>query len=307
MNGYELANQFRRVRKKLCFSSIEADLFYELVAICNDEGWPDTFQYPNALLCATIGASEKSLISARNRLQQAGLLNFISGYKRNPTKYSFLPLPEVSKSGSKSGSDNGSKSGSRTGRNTSDSYKTKRETKTKTKEEGDADASHAPHEAPLQLKTLPGEEEKEKASAQKEKEETEMKRHQEFVDLYHNWYQDRAKIPPRYFEADFKAIKSIRRYLTESKKGDHQKALSTWRYILDNWGKLEDFLQRQTKLTQVDRNMVNILNQLRSDFKNVSNGNNTTNSTKQPAGETAEQAAARYRAYNPNKHAKAAG
>jgi hypothetical protein len=122
MNGYTLANHFRKLRPSCSFSSIEADLFYELVALCNERSWPTEFQYSNLLLCATLGISEKSLITARNRLKQAGLLEFTSGHKRSPTVYCFLdpdadeiPLPQVRVNGSKSGSITGSKNGSKNG------------------------------------------------------------------------------------------------------------------------------------------------------------------------------------------------
>lgn len=297
MNGYELANQFRRVRRKFCFSSIEADLFYELVAICNDEGWPDTFQYPNALLCATIGTSEKSLISARNRLQQAGLLNFISGHKRFPTKYSFLPLPEVSKKGSKNGSENGSTSGSTTGRNTSDSNKTKIETKLK---EGNADAGASPPEEkePSPPKGKTSKKEKPPSCAPPPT-DPEGASHQEFVDAFYKFYEERTGMPPRLFEADYAALKKIRKYLVgSSKSGDSQAALQSWLYILKHWAKLEDFLQRQLKPTQIDSNMVNILAQLRTSHQSVSkngrNQGNNFNPSRQAAGESLEEIESRY-------------
>jgi len=138
MNGYDLSDHFRELRPSFRFSSIEADLFYELVAICNKLRWPTEFQYSNPLLCATLGVSEKSLISARNRLKQAGLLDFTSGHKRNPTIYHLIdpnapaiPLPEVSTNGSKSGSINGSISGSKSGTSIN-KEKTKRKTKPQT-------------------------------------------------------------------------------------------------------------------------------------------------------------------------------
>jgi hypothetical protein len=133
MNGYTLANQFRKLRPSFLFSCIEADLFYELVALCNERNWPTEFQYSNPLLCATLGVSEKSLISARNRLKQAGLLEFTSGHKRSPTVYRFLdpdaeiPLPQVSQSGTQSGSQSGTHTGSQSGTSIN-KEKTKRKT-----------------------------------------------------------------------------------------------------------------------------------------------------------------------------------
>ena len=134
MNGYTLANQFRKLRHSFLFSCTEADVFYELVALCNERSWPTEFQYSNPLLCATLGISEKSLINARNRLKQAGLLEFTSGHKRSPTVYRFLdpdaeiPLPQVSQSGSQSGSQGGTQRGSQSG--TSYKEQTKRKKKT---------------------------------------------------------------------------------------------------------------------------------------------------------------------------------
>ena len=103
MNGYALANAFRTLRESWRFTSTEADLYYELVGIANERGWPAGFQYSNQLICATIGISEKSLIAARNRLKQAGLLDFVSGHKRAPTSYTLSQkgLPQVSKKGEK--------------------------------------------------------------------------------------------------------------------------------------------------------------------------------------------------------------
>lgn len=96
MNGYTLANHFRKVRPTFSFSSVEADLFYELVALCNERNWPTEFQYSNQLLCAHLGLVETTLIRARNRLKQAGLLEFTSGHKRNPTSYRlFDPDAEI--------------------------------------------------------------------------------------------------------------------------------------------------------------------------------------------------------------------
>jgi hypothetical protein len=135
MNGYTLANHFRKLRYSFPFSSVEADLFYELVAVCNERNWPTEFQYSNPLLCATLGMVETTLIRARNRLKQAGLLEFTSGHKRSPTVYRFLdpdapqiPLPKASKSASTNASTSESISARRS--ETPIKEQTKRKTKT---------------------------------------------------------------------------------------------------------------------------------------------------------------------------------
>jgi hypothetical protein len=43
MDGYTLAAQLRRTRRRYRLSATSQALYYELVAIVNEEGWPDTF------------------------------------------------------------------------------------------------------------------------------------------------------------------------------------------------------------------------------------------------------------------------
>lgn len=151
MNGYSLANQFRKLRTSFTFSPIEADLFYELVALCNERNWPTEFQYPNHLLCATLSnMAESTLIRARNRLKQAGLLEFTSGHKRSPTVYRFIdpeapqiPLHSASKNASTSASKSESTSASR-----SDSCIYKEKTKRKTKPTAAAESASSSGESP---------------------------------------------------------------------------------------------------------------------------------------------------------------
>jgi hypothetical protein len=90
MTHIELVIHFRRVRKKIPFTNVEADLYYELIALWNENYNENPFQYPNALLCATLGVSEKTLINARNRIKQAGLIEYRSGQKRSPTVYKII-------------------------------------------------------------------------------------------------------------------------------------------------------------------------------------------------------------------------
>ncbi|MGI4871469.1 MAG: hypothetical protein ACRYFX_09860 [Janthinobacterium lividum] len=89
LNGYALTNHFRKLRLREPFSPLEAYLFFELVAICNDEGWPAEFSATNGLIQAGLGCSEQGLINARLRLEKAGLIAFVSGTRRTPTRYRF--------------------------------------------------------------------------------------------------------------------------------------------------------------------------------------------------------------------------
>ena len=44
MDGYTLMEQMRRARRRNRLTATEQALFYELVAVCNSEGWEDVFQ-----------------------------------------------------------------------------------------------------------------------------------------------------------------------------------------------------------------------------------------------------------------------
>jgi hypothetical protein len=89
LNGYALTNHFRKLRLRHLFTPLEAYLFFELVALCNDEGWPTEFSATNNVLRAALNCSEPGLIKARKRLVETGLLLFTEGQNRRPTAYRF--------------------------------------------------------------------------------------------------------------------------------------------------------------------------------------------------------------------------
>jgi hypothetical protein len=79
MDGYTLAAQLRRTRRRYRLSAASQALYYELVAIANEEGWPDTFKCSNGELCNSLSINEKTLITARLDLIQSGLIDYNSG------------------------------------------------------------------------------------------------------------------------------------------------------------------------------------------------------------------------------------
>ena len=82
MNYIELINQFWQTRRSKRITNLQADLYYYLLQECNVRGWENPFEVSNKFICANIGITEPSLIDARNRLQQLGLIDFQGG-KRN--------------------------------------------------------------------------------------------------------------------------------------------------------------------------------------------------------------------------------
>ena len=89
MNYIELINQFWRIRRSKKITQIQADLYYFLLHECNMRNWENPFEFPNTLITAAIGISEPSLVDARARLKQLGLIDFEPGErkKKSPVYY----------------------------------------------------------------------------------------------------------------------------------------------------------------------------------------------------------------------------
>jgi hypothetical protein len=91
MDGYTLAAQLRRTRRRYRLSAASQALYYELVAIANEEGWPDTFKCSNGELCNNLCITDKTLIATRQELIQSGLIGYKSNKNRRAfSEYSFL-------------------------------------------------------------------------------------------------------------------------------------------------------------------------------------------------------------------------
>jgi hypothetical protein len=82
MNGYELTERLRKVRRKHPLTATEQALYHELVAICNISDWEAVFSCSNHELCSALQITEKTLIKARMALISAGLINHVSGKSR---------------------------------------------------------------------------------------------------------------------------------------------------------------------------------------------------------------------------------
>lgn len=98
MNYIKLINQFWKLRRSKRITSKQADLYFFLIQECNEQAWENPFECSNKLIIASIDMQEPTLIDARNRLKQLGLIDFKGG-KRNEASpvYSILYLNELSK------------------------------------------------------------------------------------------------------------------------------------------------------------------------------------------------------------------
>lgn len=98
MNYIELINHFWKERRRTRLTSTEADLYYFLMQESNIRGWENPFGCSNGLIAATIGVTEKTLIDARSRLQQKGLISFVPGQRKKKSPvYTLLPDKPESK------------------------------------------------------------------------------------------------------------------------------------------------------------------------------------------------------------------
>lgn len=86
-------NQFWTLRRSKRITNLQADLYFFLLSESKRQGngnnWENPFQCANGLVCTSIGITEKSLIDARNVLQQLGLIEYQKGItkKQSPTYY----------------------------------------------------------------------------------------------------------------------------------------------------------------------------------------------------------------------------
>lgn len=102
MNYIELINHFWKERRRTRLASTEADLYYFLMQESNIRGWENPFECSNGLIAATIGVTEKTLIDARSRLQQKGLISFVPGQRKKKSPvYTLLHGKMESKSKAK--------------------------------------------------------------------------------------------------------------------------------------------------------------------------------------------------------------
>lgn len=140
MNSYTLADKLRKARRRHVISADAQGLFYELVAINNEDNWSDVFVCRNGELASALNVAEKTLIRMRDELAAAELVGFQSGKSvRQPCRYSLNGslngLPVGLLNGGKIYSSYDSQVVSHAGEKVTDIYnkhKTKSKTETKT-------------------------------------------------------------------------------------------------------------------------------------------------------------------------------
>ena len=91
MNLFELLANFWRMDEQENFSGNDTRLYFFLIHLANRSYWSEWIECSNKRLAANANISLDVLKSSRERLKEAGLLNYISGGgHRVKTKYQIL-------------------------------------------------------------------------------------------------------------------------------------------------------------------------------------------------------------------------
>ena len=80
----------------------------------------------------------------------------------------------------------------------------------------------------------------------------------QFLDEWFGFYNKQFGIFPKFTGADGKSLKQIISYLRQN-ASDEQEALATWQYLLQHWGQLDEFHQRNTDLKYINSQLNKIL------------------------------------------------
>jgi len=98
-----------------------------------------------------------------------------------------------------------------------------------------------------------------------------------FLNAYIEFYQNRVNIAPKITKADAINAADLRKFLvSRCNDKSEEGALLSMQYIYKNWDKLEPFLQNQVGLTQINKNINNILIQIKNGFKTSKNSGNNS-------------------------------
>lgn len=108
--------------------------------------------------------------------------------------------------------------------------------------------------------------------------------YKKMLSVYNTFCLEQFDAPCKINGLEGKALKQIRDYLikvSQNKGMPDNNCVSSFKYILSNWDKLDNFTQKQVKLSQINSNLTNIINQLK-------------NGTRKQSSNLAEQILAKY-------------
>lgn len=90
--------------------------------------------------------------------------------------------------------------------------------------------------------------------------------YKEAMDFYFDWHTARFNLKPRILMVDGKALKLILQHLATLETAKHNR-LHLFKIMLENWHKIDAFVQKQTDLRFINSNLNRILQDLRESKK----------------------------------------
>ena len=97
--------------------------------------------------------------------------------------------------------------------------------------------------------------------------------------IYFDWFKKLSGVNPNFNAAEGSAMKKIINYFrilnkdnkVEGEENEFVEVTNMFKFILTNWNLIEEFYQKQTKLTQINSNLQNIINDIKNGHKRKSN------------------------------------
>jgi len=240
-----MINSFWALRRSCKITNLQADLYFFLLHESNSRNWQNPFYCSNQLVCASLGVTEKSVIEARKALAELGLIEFENGItKTKAPKYYLLDYcNKVSNPVSIQGSIPVSNPVSNPVSIERNILNKQNRNKNKTKH------SSGDHGSPA----------KESVSGNWNL----------WVESWVKFYEQKNNsVSPNFGGAQARALKDIKNFLEKNfqKKFPEEDcaagALDSWKFLLDNHHKLDQWLQGQFDLTVIYKKINDIMSQL---------------------------------------------
>lgn len=106
------------------------------------------------------------------------------------------------------------------------------------------------------------------------------KLYSKMVEIYFDWFVKLSGVKPKFGVAEGSAMKQIINYFKAIYKDNHSEGETEFeevtkmlQYIFKYWHLIDPFLQKQTKVTQINSNIQNIINDIKNGHKRKSSNN----------------------------------
>ena len=94
------------------------------------------------------------------------------------------------------------------------------------------------------------------------------------VEIYFDWFKGLSGVSPKFGQAEGASMKQIINYLKilykdnrSEGENEFEEVTKMFSFIFSHWNLIDQFLQKQTKLTQINSNIQNIINDIKNGHK----------------------------------------